>query len=115
MHRRLLKDDGRGVGEALLEDGQGCWVRGRHLVLLDKVRTAAIGHRLQAEKEALAPQVVLAPGGGAPYHPKVAPRKQVRGTGPPGRGSQRAVAVGFPGLMRVPLRLLLTRPGEAVN
>uniref|UniRef100_A0A8C9K0Y5 Lysosomal alpha-mannosidase n=1 Tax=Panthera tigris altaica TaxID=74533 RepID=A0A8C9K0Y5_PANTA len=64
VHRRLLKDDGRGVGEALLEDGLGRWGRGRHLVLLDKVRTAATGHRLQAEKEVLAPQVVLAPGGG---------------------------------------------------
>ncbi|XP_046950805.1 lysosomal alpha-mannosidase isoform X1 [Lynx rufus] len=79
VHRRLLKDDGRGVGEALLEDGLGRWVRGRHLVLLDKVRTAATGHRLQAEKEVLAPQVVLAPGGGAPYHLKVAPRKQFSG------------------------------------
>lgn len=84
MHRRLLKDDGRGVGEPLLEEGLGLWVRGRHLVLLDKAPTAATGHRLQAEKELLAPQLVLAPGGGAPYHPGVAPRKQVRGVEPPG-------------------------------
>lgn len=83
VHRRLLKDDGRGVAEALLEDGLGRWVRGRHLVLLDKVQTAATGHRLEAEKEVLAPQVVLSSGGGVPYHVKVAPRKQVRGTGPP--------------------------------
>lgn len=61
------------------------WVRGRHLVLLDKAQTAATGHRLQAEKELLAPQVVLAPGGGAPYHPGVTPRKQVSGVGPPDR------------------------------
>lgn len=85
MHRRLLKDDGRGVGEPLLEGGLGLWVRGRHLVLLDKVSAAATRHRLQAEKELLAPQLVLAPGGGAPYHLGVAPLKQVRGLGPPGR------------------------------
>ncbi|KAK2502693.1 hypothetical protein MC885_007056 [Smutsia gigantea] len=79
VHRRLLKDDGRGVGEPLREDSSGLWVRGRHLVLLDRARTAAAGHRLQAEKEVLAPQVVLAPGGGAPYRLEVAPRKQFSG------------------------------------
>ncbi|KAM8764773.1 lysosomal alpha-mannosidase isoform 2-T2 [Rhynchonycteris naso] len=79
VHRRLLRDDERGVGEPLLEQGAGLWVRGRHLVLLDKVRTAAVGHRLQAEKELLAPQVVLAPGGGTPFHLEVAPRKQFSG------------------------------------
>ncbi|XP_066127516.1 lysosomal alpha-mannosidase isoform X1 [Saccopteryx bilineata] len=79
VHRRLLRDDERGVGEPLLEKGAGLWVRGRHLVLLDKVRTAAVGHRLQAEKELLAPQVVLAPGGGTPYHLEVTPRKQYSG------------------------------------
>ncbi|EPY83529.1 Lysosomal alpha-mannosidase precursor isoform 2-like protein [Camelus ferus] len=62
VHRRLLKDDARGVGEPLLEAGSGLWVRGRHLVLLDKAQSAAAGHRLQAEKEVLAPQVVLARG-----------------------------------------------------
>lgn len=79
VHRRLLRDDGRGVGEALLEKGSGSWVRGRHLVLLDKASTAAVGHRLQSEKELLSPQVVLAPGGGAPYHPGVAPSTQFSG------------------------------------
>ncbi|XP_031293223.2 lysosomal alpha-mannosidase isoform X1 [Camelus dromedarius] len=79
VHRRLLKDDARGVGEPLLEAGSGLWVRGRHLVLLDKAQSAAAGHRLQAEKEVLAPQVVLAWGGGAPYHPEVAPRTQFSG------------------------------------
>lgn len=79
VHRRLLRDDGRGVGEALLENGSGSWVRGRHLVLLDTARTAAVRHRLQAEKELLAPQVVLAPGGGVPYHLGVAPRTQFSG------------------------------------
>ncbi|XP_005881664.1 PREDICTED: lysosomal alpha-mannosidase, partial [Myotis brandtii] len=83
VHRRLLRDDDRGVGEPLLETSEsGLWVRGRHLVLLDKARTAAVGHRLQAEKELLAPQLVLARGSGTPYHLEVAPRKQVRGGGP---------------------------------
>lgn len=54
-------------------------MRGRHLVLLDKARTAAVRHRLQAEMELLAPQVVLAQGSGTPYHPGVTPRRQVRG------------------------------------
>ncbi|XP_016074137.1 PREDICTED: lysosomal alpha-mannosidase isoform X2 [Miniopterus natalensis] len=79
VHRRLLKDDARGVGEPLLEPESGLWVRGRHLVLLDKAQTAAVGHRLQAEKELLAPQVVLARGGGTPYFLDVAPRKQFSG------------------------------------
>lgn len=88
VHRRLLKDDRRGVGEPLLENGSGSglWVRGRHLVLLDKARTAAVRHRLQAEKELLAPQVVLAQGSGTPYHPGVKPRRQVRGSGAGWRG-----------------------------
>lgn len=51
-------------------------------MLLDKASTAAVGHRLQSEKELLSPQVVLAPGGGAPYHLEVAPSTQVRGGGP---------------------------------
>ncbi|XP_036354000.2 lysosomal alpha-mannosidase isoform X1 [Ochotona princeps] len=72
VHRRLLRDDSRGVGEALLEEGSGSRVRGRHLLLLDAVDEAAAGHRLQAEKEILAPQLVLAPGGGVPYHPGAA-------------------------------------------
>uniref|UniRef100_A0A8C3W8Z6 Alpha-mannosidase n=1 Tax=Catagonus wagneri TaxID=51154 RepID=A0A8C3W8Z6_9CETA len=79
VHRRLLADDARGVGEPLLEEGSGLWVRGRHLVLLDRARTAASGHRLQAEKEVLAPQVVLSPGDSVPYHLKVAPRTQFSG------------------------------------
>ncbi|XP_036096626.1 lysosomal alpha-mannosidase [Molossus molossus] len=79
VHRRLLRDDARGVGEPLLESESGLWVRGRHLVLLDKAQTAAVRHRLEAEKELLAPQVVLARGGGTPYHLEVAPRKQFSG------------------------------------
>ncbi|XP_049732984.1 lysosomal alpha-mannosidase isoform X1 [Elephas maximus indicus] len=84
VHRRLLKDDARGVGEPLLEAGldgwgPGLWVRGRHLLLLDTARTAAAGHRLLAEKEVLAPQIVLALGGGAPYRLGAAPRTQFSG------------------------------------
>lgn len=78
VHRRLLLDDNRGVGEPLLEEGSGSWVRGHHLVLLDAVGTAAAGHRLLAEKEVLAPQMVLAPGGGAPYQPGTARLTEVR-------------------------------------
>ena len=77
VHRRLLKDDARGVGEPLNKEGSGLWVRGRHLVLLDKKETAAARHRLQAEMEVLAPQVVLAQGGGARYRLEKAPRTQV--------------------------------------
>ncbi|XP_068939090.1 lysosomal alpha-mannosidase [Petaurus breviceps papuanus] len=84
VHRRLLLDDNRGVGEALLEPGDGpgtgLVVRGRHLVLLDTVEAAAAGHRLQAQKEALAPQLVLAPmGQGTPYSPRTPPLTQFSG------------------------------------
>ncbi|XP_063472154.1 lysosomal alpha-mannosidase isoform X5 [Symphalangus syndactylus] len=79
VHRRLLKDDGRGVSEPLMENGSGAWVRGRHLVLLDTAQAAAAGHRLLAEQEVLAPQVVLAQGGGAAYNLGAPPRTQFSG------------------------------------
>nr|XP_044995358.1 lysosomal alpha-mannosidase-like [Jaculus jaculus] len=79
VHRRLLADDERGVGEALLESESGQWVRGRYLVLLDSARNAAAGHRLLAEREVLAPQLVLASGRGALYLPGSAPRAQFSG------------------------------------
>uniref|UniRef100_A0A8C8VPZ2 Alpha-mannosidase n=1 Tax=Pelusios castaneus TaxID=367368 RepID=A0A8C8VPZ2_9SAUR len=72
VHRRLLYDDSRGVGEPLLEPGvygDGLVVRGRHLIFLDTVESSADRHRLQAEREFMAPQLVLAPGGGPPFHP----------------------------------------------
>ncbi|NXV39293.1 MA2B1 mannosidase, partial [Rissa tridactyla] len=70
VHRRLLYDDNRGVGEPLLElgaDKQGLVVRGRHLVLLDTVESAADRHRLLAQELFMAPYAVLAPGGGPSY------------------------------------------------
>ncbi|XP_057283787.1 lysosomal alpha-mannosidase [Pezoporus wallicus] len=73
VHRRLLYDDNRGVGEPLLEqdtDHRGLVVRGRHLLLLDTVQAAADGHRLRAQELFMAPYPVLAPGGGPSYWPK---------------------------------------------
>ncbi|XP_069460399.1 lysosomal alpha-mannosidase-like [Ambystoma mexicanum] len=70
VHRRLVVDDGRGVGEALLEPGEykdGLVVRGKHLLFLDTVESSADLHRPQAQQEFMAPQIVLAPGGGPPY------------------------------------------------
>ncbi|KAM6288858.1 LOW QUALITY PROTEIN: lysosomal alpha-mannosidase, partial [Aegotheles albertisi] len=64
VHRRLLYDDNRGVGEPLLEpgaDGRGLVVRGRHLLLLDTVEAAAEGHRVLAQEMVTAPYAVLAP------------------------------------------------------
>ncbi|XP_055477049.1 lysosomal alpha-mannosidase isoform X2 [Psammomys obesus] len=79
VHRRLLVDDDRGVVEPLMESGTGQRVCGRHLVLLSSVREAAARHRLLAEKEVLAPQLVLAQGGGRLHHPQAAPRIQFSG------------------------------------
>lgn len=81
VHRRLLYDDSRGVGEPLLEPGiyhDGLVVRGRHLILLDTAESSAEQHRLLAQQEFMAPQLVLAPGGGSPYQPGQHSLKQVR-------------------------------------
>jgi hypothetical protein len=80
VHRRLLVDDDRGVSEPLLETDTGDKVRGRHLVLLSSVSDAAARHRLLAEQEVLAPQVVLSLGGSSPYHSRATPKTQVRGS-----------------------------------
>ncbi|XP_052022231.1 lysosomal alpha-mannosidase isoform X2 [Apodemus sylvaticus] len=79
VHRRLLVDDQRGVGEALLETNTGDKVRGRHLVVVSSVRGAAARHRLLAEQEVLAPQVVLAPGSGSPYRSQASLKTQFSG------------------------------------
>ncbi|XP_075438214.1 lysosomal alpha-mannosidase-like, partial [Ascaphus truei] len=79
VHRRLLYDDNRGVGEALLESGahgEGIVVRGRHLVLLDTPRGAADLHRTLALQEYLSPQIILAQGAGVPYTQARSPQKQ---------------------------------------
>ncbi|XP_018421620.1 PREDICTED: lysosomal alpha-mannosidase [Nanorana parkeri] len=70
VHRRLLYDDFRGVGEALLEPGQymeGLVVRGKHLLVLDTPEASANVHRKLALQQYLSPQIVLSTGQGAPY------------------------------------------------
>uniref|UniRef100_A0A669QX83 Alpha-mannosidase n=1 Tax=Phasianus colchicus TaxID=9054 RepID=A0A669QX83_PHACC len=63
VHRRLLYDDNRGVGEALLEGRQGALVRGTHRVLLERPQVAADGHRLMAQEMAAEPHVILSASG----------------------------------------------------
>ena len=51
IHRRLLDDDGFGVGEALKEpgfDGKGLIVRGKHLLLVNKLSSESFYHRSKA-------------------------------------------------------------------
>lgn len=73
VHRRLLYDDKRGVGEALNEpgrDGRGLIVRGRFLILLEDIKTSAKFHRVLGEEEMLKPLFAFAPlsnGGGGSY------------------------------------------------
>lgn len=70
VHRRLLFDDFRGVGEELLEPGQygeGLIVRGKHLLVLDTPEGSADVHRTLALKQYMSPQIVLSTGQGAPY------------------------------------------------
>ncbi|NXT30603.1 MA2B1 mannosidase, partial [Syrrhaptes paradoxus] len=79
VHRRLLYDDNRGVGEPLEEpgpDNRGLVVRGRHLVLLDPAESAAERHRPLAQELVTAPYAVLAPGGGPSYGRGRPPRRE---------------------------------------
>ncbi|XP_029440965.1 lysosomal alpha-mannosidase [Rhinatrema bivittatum] len=79
LHRRLLFDDHRGVAEPLLEsgdDGEGLVVRGKHLLFLENTESSADLHRLQAQQEFMAIQMVLAPGGGEPCKKRTPPRKE---------------------------------------
>ncbi|TRZ06667.1 hypothetical protein HGM15179_020441, partial [Zosterops borbonicus] len=67
VHRRLLKDDGRGLAEALDEpgaDGRGLVGRGRHLLLLERPEASAELHRPRAQEMVTPPYLVLAPGEG---------------------------------------------------
>ena len=52
VHRRLLYDDGFGVGEALNEIafGQGLVVRGRHLLIVEPPASSALRHRVLAQQ-----------------------------------------------------------------
>nr|CAB3263606.1 lysosomal alpha-mannosidase-like [Phallusia mammillata] len=53
LHRRLLVDDKRGVGEPLNETGQfgdGLIVRGKQLILLDTIQASGAQQRLLAEE-----------------------------------------------------------------
>ncbi|XP_063787232.1 lysosomal alpha-mannosidase [Pseudophryne corroboree] len=70
VHRRLLFDDFRGVGEALLEtgpNGEGLVVRGRQLLFLDSPKDSADLHRTLALQEYMSPQIILSSGEGVPY------------------------------------------------
>src|SRR5699024_2148108 len=60
VHRRLLHDDAKGVGEALNEtgvDGRGLVIRGRHLLQLAPIDQAARQHRPRAQEMFMAPVV----------------------------------------------------------
>ncbi|XP_071952735.1 lysosomal alpha-mannosidase-like [Antedon mediterranea] len=64
IHRRLLVDDYRGVGEPLNESGQfgdGLMVRGKHFVQLAKPSDAGKMHRSLGEKLYMAPMVMFMP------------------------------------------------------
>lgn len=67
VHRRLLHDDKRGVGEALNEpgiDGLGLIVRGKFLLLLEAAKSSAKLHRVIAEEEMLRPTLAFSESGG---------------------------------------------------
>ncbi|XP_059848318.1 lysosomal alpha-mannosidase [Hypanus sabinus] len=79
VHRRLLWDDHRGVGEPLTEpgyDGKGLVVRGKYFVYLDTVDDSPELHRLKAEAEYMAPLAVMSVGSAVPYNDHRAPIKQ---------------------------------------
>ena len=67
VHRRLLRDDRRGVGEALNEpgiNGRGLIVRGKFLLLLEAAKSSAKFHRVIGEEEMLRPSLAFSAGSG---------------------------------------------------
>ena len=62
VHRRILVDDNRGVGEPLNETGQngdGLIIRGKHLILLDDFKNSTYFQRILAEKLMLEPELAF--------------------------------------------------------
>ncbi|GFS23846.1 alpha-mannosidase, partial [Elysia marginata] len=61
LHRRLLYDDCKGVGEALNETayGRGLIIRGKHYLLLEQVTKAARQYRPLAQEVFLRPQITF--------------------------------------------------------
>ena len=62
VHRRLLVDDRRGVGEPLNESGvfgDGLIIRGRHWVVFDTVKNSSATHRLLGEQLLLRPTLAF--------------------------------------------------------
>ena len=62
IHRRILKDDKRGVSEALNEPGQygdGLIVRGKHYVVFDNYTSSTYIHRIVAEMMMLEPELAF--------------------------------------------------------
>ena len=60
VHRRLLYDDKRGVGEPLNEtgvSGDGLVIRGKHLLILDTIDGSAYTQRMMAEELMMIPEL----------------------------------------------------------
>uniref|UniRef100_A0A8L0DPJ5 Alpha-mannosidase n=1 Tax=Oncorhynchus mykiss TaxID=8022 RepID=A0A8L0DPJ5_ONCMY len=87
LHRRLLYDDVRGVGEPLNETSdiypEGLVVRGRHLLSLSPPATAADTHRPLAQEVVLQPLITFTDG---ELHPST--RLEVQGPAPQFSGLQ---------------------------
>ncbi|KAI8485033.1 mannose metabolic process [Branchiostoma belcheri] len=67
VHRRMLYDDGYGVGEPLNETGvfgDGLVVRGKHYLLLDTPESSGQLHRALGEQLYMAPSILLSLAGG---------------------------------------------------
>ncbi len=62
VHRRILHDDGLGVGEPLNETafGQGLVVRGKHFLILEPPANSALVHRVGAQQLFMQPVATYA-------------------------------------------------------